>query len=162
MAIALTTWTGGAAAAAFSGVVTHVTDGDTLWVQPDDRSAPPVKLRLQGIDAPESCQVWGHEATAALRARLQHQHVWVRVRAKDAYARGIAQLRSGGEDIAEWMVSQGHAWSPGYRRHPGPYAAQERQARSRAWLVRRPACARTAAVQTAARALCAARGSRRQ
>ena len=120
----------GACAASFGGIVTHVSDGDTLWVQPDDHSLPPIKLRLQGIDAPERCQAWGEEAGAALAARVQARHVWVRVRARDVYARAIAQLRLDGEDIGAWMVAHGHAWSPGYGRHGGPYAAQERDARA--------------------------------
>ncbi|MBS0437681.1 MAG: thermonuclease family protein, partial [Proteobacteria bacterium] len=54
-------------AQALTGIVTHVSDGDTVWVKRDD--APrrkPVKLRLAGIDAPERCQPWGAEASAAL------------------------------------------------------------------------------------------------
>ena len=65
-------------AQAFSGVVTHVTDGDTVWVQPDavgSRHRKPIKLRLQGIDAPERCQPWGAQATAALASRVSQQRV---------------------------------------------------------------------------------------
>lgn len=110
-----------------SGVVTRVTDGDTLWVRPGD--AAPVKVRLQGIDAPERCQAWGVEARQALAARVLHRQVEVHTRAYDDYHRAIGRLHLDGEDVAAWMVREGHAWSYRWRRSPGPYAAQETEAR---------------------------------
>ncbi|HEY2926401.1 thermonuclease family protein [Piscinibacter sp.] len=123
-----------ATAQAFSGVVTHVTDGDTVWVQPDAAGSAthrkPIKLRLQGIDAPERCQAWGAQAKAALESRVLHQRVRVRTRAKDSYERTLGNLRLAGVDVSAWMVEQGHAWSYRYRHGLGPYAAEERQARA--------------------------------
>ncbi|HEX3139480.1 MAG TPA: thermonuclease family protein [Rhizobacter sp.] len=116
-------------AQAWDGVVTHVTDGDTLWLAPDAGGAP-VKLRVQGIDAPERCQAWGPQAKAALNARVLHQHVQVQTRAYDDYQRAIGSLALQEEDIAAWMVREGHAWSYHYRRSLGPYAAQEQEARA--------------------------------
>jgi len=123
-----------ATAQAFSGVVTHVSDGDTLWVrpdaQPDEPRRKPVKLRLRGIDAPERCQAWGAQAKAALEARVLHRRVQVATKAKDDYDRLLTDLRLGDEDVSAWMVEQGHAWSHRYRRRDGPYGALERQART--------------------------------
>ena len=57
----------------WSGVVTNVTDGDTLWVRPSAASSDsvasskPRKIRIDGIDAPESCQLYGVQSTAALK-----------------------------------------------------------------------------------------------
>ena len=114
-------------ALAMSGVVTRVSDGDTVWVKPDDApKRKPVKVRLVGIDAPERCQAWGAEATAALRARVLHQRVEVPTRGVDTHGRLLGGLRlADGSDLAAWMVSNGHAWSarwrgsPGARRSPG-------------------------------------------
>ena len=121
-----------ATAQAFSGVVTHVTDGDTVWVQPDAAGSAthrkPIKLRLQGIDAPERCQAWGAQAKAALESRGLHPHVRGQTRAKDSYERTLGKLRLDGVDVSAWMVEQGHAWSYRYRHRLGPYAAEERQA----------------------------------
>lgn len=114
---------------ALSGIVTRVTDGDTLWVRPADGGRP-VKVRLQGIDAPERCQAWGPQARAALASRVLHRRVQVRTRAYDDYQRAIGHLELQGEDIAAWMVREGHAWSARFHRSPGPYAAQEQQARA--------------------------------
>ena len=59
----------------FSGQVTHVTDCDTLWVQPDGGGAAR-KLRLTGMDAPEICQQGGKAARDYLaQLALQASHV---------------------------------------------------------------------------------------
>lgn len=120
-------------ALAMTGVVTRVSDGDTVWVKPDDaRKRKPVKVRLVGIDAPERCQPWGAEATAALSARVLHRRVEVTTRGVDTHGRVLGGLRlDDGSDVAAWMVSQGHAWSPRFRHHPGPYAQQQRDAQAR-------------------------------
>lgn len=119
---------------ALSGVVTHVSDGDTVWVRPDDAPArrKPVKLRLVGIDAPERCQAWGTESTAALTAQVLHQRVQVPTRGVDKHGRLLGGLYLvDGSDVAAWMVQSGHAWSARWHRRPGPYAAQEQAARAR-------------------------------
>lgn len=117
-----------AAAEVYTARVTYVTDGDTLWVQPDDGSATR-KLRLQGIDAPEICQAGGDAARAALTALVLAQRVQVRVRARDDYGRGLARIQLGSNDVAATLVRAGHAWSYRWRGKPGPYAAEEALAR---------------------------------
>lgn len=126
----------GAAAAAeppFEAVVTHVSDGDTVWVRTDPTPAAPkgrrVKLRLLGLDAPERCQRHGPEATAALSARVQGRRVTVRREATDDHGRGLATLQLGGADVGAGLVAEGHAWSARFRGRIGPYAAEEAQAR---------------------------------
>ena len=73
-------------AQAWLGVVTHVSDGDTVWVQPL-QGGEAHKVRLLGIDAPEICQPWGPQSRAALHAALQGQVVEVRARTRDSYGR---------------------------------------------------------------------------
>lgn len=116
------------AAWALAGTVTHVTDGDTVWLRTADGQR--MKLRLAGIDAPERCQAWGPEARDALSRRVMRQPVQVTTQAHDAYGRAIGRLTLQGEDVSAWMVREGHAWSQRWRRSPGPYAAQEQAARS--------------------------------
>jgi endonuclease YncB( thermonuclease family) len=117
-------------AADFGGMVTHVTDGDTVWIRPDAPGAKAIKLRLEGIDAPERCQAWGGAASAALASRVLGQHVQVRTRATDTYDRQLGNITLAGEDISAWMVANGHAWSYRYRHNRGPYVVQENQARA--------------------------------
>jgi micrococcal nuclease len=118
-----------ASAKVISGVVTRVSDGDSLWVRLP-QGGKPVKVRFQGLDAPESCQDWGPQATQALKSKALNQSVVISTRARDDYGRIIAQVQMDGDDLCAWMVEQGHAWSYRYRNDPGPYAAQERSARA--------------------------------
>jgi endonuclease YncB( thermonuclease family) len=117
-----------AVAANWTGVVTHVSDGDTLWVRLNDGQAPR-KIRLEGIDAPEICQRHGGDAAQALARRVLHRPVRLATRATDDYQRTLARVSVKGEDVGAWMVAQGHAWSYRYRKNPGPYAKEEAAAR---------------------------------
>lgn len=114
----------------WSGTVTHVSDGDTLWVRPQ-RGGPTRAVRIDGIDAPELCQVHGETARAALVGQVLGQAVQVRVRRHDDYGRALARISLRGQDIGAWLVERGHAWSYRYRGKSGPYAQQEGQARIR-------------------------------
>jgi micrococcal nuclease len=114
-------------AATFHGTVTHVTDGDTLWVRPSAGGAP-VEIRLLDLDAPEGCQAFGPEAARALRQRLLHQPVRVRSKGTDDYQRQLARVEHGRTDIGGWLVRQGYAWSSTYRGRKGPYARLQERA----------------------------------
>lgn len=112
----------------FHGTVTHVSDGDTLWVRPATGGAA-VPVRLQGIDAPEACQAFGSQARQALAWRALNKPVRVQVQGRDDYDRLLARVSVHGQDLGAWLVFSGHAWSYRYRANPGPYAQQESQAR---------------------------------
>ena len=112
-----------------SGLVTRVVDGDTLWVQTHP-SQQPLKVRIQGIDAPEICQAGGERARAALSRRVLGQSVTVASRAHDDYGRTVGILRLEGEDVGRWMVANGHAWVYSYRQKKAPYADELAQART--------------------------------
>lgn len=116
-------------AEAFSGRVSHVSDGDTLWVKPDGGGAPR-KLRLQGLDAPEICQPGGAASREALGQLVAHKTVDVAVKYQDDYGRGLARILVDKRDVAAIMVQSGHAWSNRWHQSLGPYAVQERQARA--------------------------------
>ena len=116
-------------AATFSGTVTHVTDGDTLWVRPA-AGGEPVQIRLVDLDAPEGCQTYGPEAKHALREHVLHQKVRVRTRGVDDYERVLARIDHRGQDVNAWLVRYGYAWSMSFHGKRGPYAALEEQARS--------------------------------
>jgi micrococcal nuclease len=105
-----------------------VSDGDTLWVEPEGGGTPR-KLRLQGVDAPEICQPGGVAAREALRALVMQRRLKVQVKYFDDYGRGLAHIEVDGQDVGAALVRQGQAWSYRWRRSLGPYAAQEAQAR---------------------------------
>lgn len=117
-----------AQAGSFEGVVTHVTDGDSLWVRPASGEAPR-QVRVQGIDAPEICQAFGAPSRDALAARVLHQRVAVSSQARDSYQRVLGRVSMNGRDLGEWMVGRGYAWSYRFRGDRGPYAALEARAR---------------------------------
>ena len=120
---------GPAFASTFRGVVSHVTDGDTLWVKRGG-GGEAVEIRLVDLDAPENCQPFGPQAKRALAQRVLHQTVTVRTRGIDEYQRTLAQVRHKGHDVGAWLVREGHAWSNTFHGKRGPYAAFEDEARS--------------------------------
>lgn len=109
--------------------VTHVSDGDTLWVQPM-RGGRPRKIRLDGVDAPEICQPYGVMARDRLAQQVAGRMVQVLPRRHDDYGRLLARVSVQGQDMGRWMVRHGHAWSHRYRGQPGPYASLEARARA--------------------------------
>ena len=111
------------------GVVTHVSDGDTLWVRPLGGGTTH-KLRLQGIDAPERCQLWGLQATTALHVLLLSQVVQVQSLGHDTYGRTLAHVFYQGVDVGGWLVANGLAWSYRFQGQPGPYDAEQVQAQA--------------------------------
>ena len=123
-----------ASAQTLQGTVTRVSDGDTLQISmsASGKSIKPIKLRIQGIDAPEICQSGGKAARDALRARLLRQSVTLTTQARDQFGRVIARVEHRGQDVGAWLVSNGHAWSDAYRSNPGPYAAEQSAAQKSA------------------------------
>lgn len=117
------------AARTFTGQVTQVSDGDTLWVLPD-RGGRPRKLRIDGMDAPELCQPHGAAARDALSGWVLRRNVEVTVKRYDDYGRGLARIRLDGHDLGARMVREGQAWSHRYRQDPGPYLVEENEARA--------------------------------
>ena len=118
----------------WQGVVTHITDGDTLRVRPigfalGSNSKPDtVRIRIDGIDAPESCQLYGTQSAAALKKRLLSKQVTVTSKRFDDYGRDVAKVTIDNIDVGGWMVQNGHAWSYHYRFSKGPYGAEEKAA----------------------------------
>jgi micrococcal nuclease len=110
-----------------TGTVVRVVDGDTLWLK-TAADGEPVVIRLEGIDAPESCQPGGAEATQALNVLALNRSVTARVATKDDHGRTVAKLFDGGKDVGDRMVRDGHAWSMRFKYDRGPYVAEERMA----------------------------------
>ncbi|SFB68181.1 Endonuclease YncB, thermonuclease family [Polaromonas sp. OV174] len=122
-------WSAAALPAKWSGVVTQVLDGDTVQVRPSG-GGKPVRVRIDGIDAPEICQTGGYLSRDALKRRSLGQRVMVHGRRHDDYGRLLARIVLKGEDQGQWMVAQGLAWSYRYRGHAGPYALQQGRAQA--------------------------------
>ena len=102
-----------------------VIDGDTIEIHGQ-------RIRLHGIDAPESGQSCiakgkktrcGQQAALALANKIGNRTVACEPKDRDRYRRVVAVCRAGGEDLNAWMVSQGHALA--YRRYSTAYVEQE-------------------------------------
>ena len=109
--------------------VSEVVDGDTVHLQPVG-GRQEIKARLLGIDAPEICQSFGHQAHEALARRLTDKVVMVESDRQDDYGRALARIYLNGEDMGGWLVRQGLAWSYGAGRSKGPYRVDEAEARA--------------------------------
>ena len=117
---------------AFADITGHprVIDGDTIEVAGH-------RIRLNGIDAPESRQLcrrdgkpWrcGKDATSALKAFLGSRPVSCEELDRDRYRRIVARCTVEEVDIGEWMVSRG--WAVAYYLYSYDYSRAEQRARS--------------------------------
>lgn len=108
----------------------RVIDGDTIQVAGE-------RVRLQGIDAPESrqtCSVSGAEyscgqnAKRTLTGATAGREIVCKGEKRDRYGRLLATCYAGNEDINARMVRSG--WALAYRRYDKAYVPQEAEARS--------------------------------
>ena len=100
-----------------AGVVTKVSDGDSIEVRLD---SGPARVRFSAIDTPEYDQPYGQQSSAALKAMLPlDSKVELEVVTQDQFHRFVATvwLVSGEQriNINEAMLREGHAWA--YRRY---------------------------------------------
>ncbi len=107
-----------------------VIDADTLEIGG-------VRVRLTGVDAPESGQKCrdaagsfvrcGTIAANALSAWINRNPVSCAIEDKDRYGRLIGKCSVRGDDVQEWLVSHGHALA--YRTYSTAYVEAELKAR---------------------------------
>ena len=97
-----------AAENSFEGKVVKVIDGDTVQVL-DNQNAN-IRVRLYGIDAPESKQSWGKKSKQALSSAVAGKTVKVVEHGPDVYGRELGTIWLDGYDINASMVGSGHAW----------------------------------------------------
>ena len=106
----------------FTGLVVDVKDGDTVKIR--SSTGRMVDVRISGIDAPESNQPYGAEATRAARRYVGGKTVRVRVRDVDRYGRAVANVEVQGGTLDALLVRDGLAWW--YRRYAPDNAELER------------------------------------
>jgi endonuclease YncB( thermonuclease family) len=107
----------------------RIVDGDTIWIGN-------TKIRLHGIDAPETKQMckdakgnpWmaGQAATAFLEKMIEGKEVYCLSHGKDRYKRVIGSCEVGGVDINREMVIAGLARA--YRQYSKRYLYEEHSA----------------------------------
>ncbi|WAC19018.1 thermonuclease family protein [Luteolibacter sp. SL250] len=94
--------------ASLTGKVIKVADGDTITVLAPNKDW--VKVRLEGIDAPEKSQEFGEASRLALSALVASKIVDVFPTGKDRYGRTLGWIEVDGIDVNRRMVADGWAW----------------------------------------------------
>jgi endonuclease YncB( thermonuclease family) len=91
-----------------SGKVVSVHDVDTVTVRTDDGQT--LKVRLQGIDAPELKQAFGSRSRDELSALVKGKPVTLVDHGRDKYGRTLANVMVDGVDANARQVATGMAW----------------------------------------------------
>ena len=111
--------------------IPRILDADTIAAGAD-------RIRLSGVDAPESDQICldarGYTWNCGVEARdrlekFGSSRPWTcRVTGSDSYGRYIGVCRVNGEDVSRWLVRNG--WALAFRRYSSEYLPDEETARS--------------------------------
>ena len=88
--------------------VVKIIDGDTITALDEQNTS--FKIRLYGIDAPESKQAFGQKAKQALSSAISSQNITVVDHGPDIYGRMLGTIWLDGYDINASMVDSGYAW----------------------------------------------------
>ncbi|MCA6430843.1 MAG: thermonuclease family protein [Cytophagales bacterium] len=89
------------------GKVVAVLDGDTIDLLDGNNT---VRIRLNGIDAPEKSQAYGQASKKYASQWLFGKHVRVRVHNQDKYGRSIGDVYVGEDWFNYISVANGFAW----------------------------------------------------
>lgn len=111
----------------FDAQVVRITDGDSVTLRVGDVT---YRARLHGIDAPESTQPWGADATATLRRMMPvGSRVRVVVPDVDRFGRLIVRLFVDEAEVNLRMLEAGAAWHYTRFDQSAEYAEAEASAR---------------------------------
>jgi endonuclease YncB( thermonuclease family) len=91
-----------------TGRVVRIADGDTLTLL--DSSDTQHRIRLEGIDAPESRQAFGTQSKRSLSDMVFGKDVTVFYQKTDQYGRLVGKILIDGMDVNLAQVKAGMAW----------------------------------------------------
>lgn len=110
-------------AASFDGKVVRVTDGDTIVVL--DSQHMQHKVRLAGIDAPESKQAFGSRSRKNLADLVFGKVVTVEYGKHDKYGRVVGKILWNDHDVDLQQIESGLAWH--YKQYAKEQSSEDRQ-----------------------------------
>lgn len=90
------------------GTIVGITDGDTVKLLTEDDQQ--VKIRLDGIDAPEKKQAFGDASKKCLSTLIFGKKVSVETKGLDMYKRTLGIIIHDGLNVNLEMVKLGFAW----------------------------------------------------
>ncbi len=90
----------------YKGTILSVTDGDTFVLQTTEGN---LKIRLNGIDAPEKDQPYGKESKVFLEQYL-YKECMLKTYGVDRYGRTLGTLYVKGQNINLLSVQEGYSW----------------------------------------------------
>lgn len=108
----------------FSAKVVKVSDGDTITVLTQNKES--VKVRLYGIDAPETKQDFGKASKQYLSSLIAGKIVEIKSNGQDRYGRVLGTIYLDNADINAKTVEEGYAWA--FVKYSKIYAAQQSKA----------------------------------
>jgi len=111
-----------------TGKVVGVHDGDTLTLLAGRHDE--IKVRLEGIDAPEIGQAFGKNSKQALSEMVFGKTVKIVISTTDDYGRKIANVYAGDVWVNLAMVGKGMAWQYVHYSHDPKLKQAEAHARA--------------------------------
>jgi endonuclease YncB( thermonuclease family) len=111
-----------------TGRVVRIADGDTVTVL--DSSNTQRRIRLQGIDAPESHQAFGTQSKKSLSEMIFDRDVTVEYEKTDQYGRLVGKILLDGKDVNLEQVKAGMAWH--YKEYQREQTPEDRELYARA------------------------------
>lgn len=108
----------GANAQPIRAKIVGITDGDTVKALVTvGKGKLQLRVRLDGIDAPEKAQPFGERSRQWLSSQVFQKDVELAVKGTDKYGRTLARIHFGGKDIDVESVRAGMSWW--YRQYAG-------------------------------------------
>jgi len=105
-----------------------VADGDTITIL--DGANAQHRIRLQGIDAPESHQAFGTQSKRNLSNLIFDREVTVEYEKTDQYGRIVGKIWLNGTDVNLEQIKSGMAWH--YKEYQREQSAADRELYARA------------------------------
>jgi endonuclease YncB( thermonuclease family) len=113
---------------ALTGRVVAIADGDTITIL--DSANTQHRIRLAGIDAPESHQAFGEQSRLNLSETIFGKDVSVSYQKIDQYGRLVGKITLDGKDINLEQVKAGMAWH--YKFYEDEQTPEDRELYARA------------------------------
>lgn len=96
-----------------TGKVVGISDGDTITIIDDGKNR--YKIRLYGVDCPESGQAFGNAAKKHTAALTAQKMATVEVFDTDRYGRTVGVVTVDGANVNQSLIEAGYAWQ--YRQY---------------------------------------------